>query len=98
MTLQTKWFLGLAGVCLLGFVLMVGSWRSPSGPVSGPIELPQPEKLGTVLPASPPPTAAPVPRPAQRMGIAAPAPKSSSKLMPTPGEMERLQKDGSVVY
>jgi hypothetical protein len=31
------------------------------------------------------------------MGIA-PAPKSSSKPMPTPEEMKRLQKDGSVVY
>lgn len=97
MILQIKWLLGLAGVCLLGFILMVGSWRSPSGSASSPIDLPQPEELGTVLPASPPLAAAPAPRPAQRMGIA-PAPKSSSKLMPTPEEMKRLQKDGSVVY
>lgn len=97
MTSQIKWLLGLAGVCLLGFILMVGLWKSPSGPVSGPIVLPQPEKLGTVLPAAPPPAVAPVARPAQRMGIA-PAPKSSSKLMPTSEEMKRLQKDGSVVY
>lgn len=97
MTPQIKWLLGLAGICLLGFVLMAGSWGSPSGPLSGPIVLPQPEKLGTVLPAAPPPAAAPAPRPAQRMGIAA-APKSSSRIMPTPGEMKRLQKDGSVAY
>ncbi|GEM_PF-4523033 len=94
---QTKWMLGLAGLCLLGFIGMVGLWRSPSGSASRPIELPQPEKLGTVLPAAPPPAAVSAPRPEHRMGIA-PAPKSSSKLMPTAAEMKQLQKDGSVVY
>ena len=94
---QTKWILGLGGLCLLGFILMTGLWRSPSEPVSGRIELPQPEKLGRVLPVAAPPVAAPAPRPAQRMGIA-PAPKSSGKLMPAPEEMKRLEKDGSVAY
>lgn len=95
---QTRWIIGLAGLCLLGFILMVGLWKSPSEPVSGPIELPRPERLGTVLPAiAQAPAAAPAARPARRMGIA-PAPKSSSKLMPTPGEMKQIQKDGSVVY
>lgn len=94
---QTKWVLGLAGLCLLGFVLMVGSWRSPSGPAPGPIVLPQPERLGTVLPATPPPVAAPSPRPERRLGIA-PAAKGSSRLMPASEEMKRLQKDGSVAY
>lgn len=94
---QTKWLLGLVGLCFLGFILLVGSWRSPGGQEPRPVELPKPEQLGTVLPASAPAAVPTPPPPARRMGIA-PAQKSTGKLMPTPEELKQIQKDGSVVY
>lgn len=96
---QTKFILGLAGLCVLVFFLTVGIWRSPAGleRSSKPVQLPKLEELGRAMPSALP-VAAQEPRPAgQRLGIA-PASKSSNKLMPSPEEMKRMQKDGSVVY
>lgn len=95
---QTKFILGLGGLCLLGFFLMMGMWSSPPG--SGgrqpnPVHLPNPEELGVPVPSTPP--VAPAPASKTRLGIA-PASKSSNKLMPPPKEVRRMQKEGSVVY
>lgn len=48
-----KRFFIFGGLCVLGFVLMLGGVVRP-GSKHEPIQLPKPEELGRVLPAAPP--------------------------------------------